>query len=51
MIGNAVPVNLAWELAKIIKSDLEKIEIPNEKIIKSRWKTVSKLIENPIEIE
>lgn len=50
MIGNAVPVNLAWEIAKVIKSDLEKIKISKDKKIQSKWTTVSKMIETPAEI-
>ena len=51
MIGNAVPVNMAFELAKVIKSDLENIKEIKNKKIKSKWESVSKYIENPIEIE
>ena len=50
MIGNAVPVNLAFEIAKVIKSDLDKIEVSNKIKIKSKWESVSKLIEAPTEI-
>lgn len=45
MIGNAVPVNLAYEIAKVIMGDLK--GMPNKKKKKNQkgWKEVSKLIE------
>ncbi len=50
MIGNAVPVNLAWEIAKVIKSDLASVTETETKKIKSKWNLVSKLIDIPQEV-
>jgi DNA (cytosine-5)-methyltransferase 1 len=44
MIGNAVPVNLAYELAKVIKKDLESVKQKNIKTPKPKWEMVSQLI-------
>lgn len=44
MIGNAVPVNLSYELAKVIKSDLESIKQNELRKPKSKWEKVSQLI-------
>tara|TARA_Y100000034_G_scaffold118599_1_gene159421 strand:+ start:815 stop:1885 length:1071 start_codon:yes stop_codon:yes gene_type:complete len=44
MIGNAVPVLLAQELAKQIRLDLAKIKI--KQIHRSKWKQVSNLIQH-----
>ncbi|MBM3455490.1 MAG: DNA cytosine methyltransferase [Bacteroidetes bacterium] len=44
MIGNAVPVNLALSLAKVIKKDLESVKNKNTKTPKAKWKQVSQLI-------
>lgn len=44
MIGNAVPVNLALSLAKVIKKDLESVKNKNTKTPKAKWEQVSQLI-------
>jgi DNA (cytosine-5)-methyltransferase 1 len=44
MIGNAVPVNLAHALAKVIKKDLESVNKKNIKTPKPKWEMVSQLI-------
>jgi DNA (cytosine-5)-methyltransferase 1 len=45
MIGNAVPVNLAYALAKKIKSDLENFKGVPKKLAQQRWDVVSNLIQ------
>jgi DNA (cytosine-5)-methyltransferase 1 len=45
MIGNAVPVNFACEIAKVIKADLEGISNTKKKKKQKTWQEVSKLIE------
>lgn len=49
MIGNAVPVNLAWEIAKVIKDDLSEIKESKLSENKRKWDVVSKLIDIPQE--
>jgi len=44
MIGNAVPVNLALSLAKVIKKDLESVKNKNTKTPKAKWEQVSHFI-------
>jgi DNA (cytosine-5)-methyltransferase 1 len=44
MIGNAVPVNLAYAIAKEIKYDLDKVKRKSKKHPKNKWEKVSNLI-------
>lgn len=43
MIGNAVPVNLAFELAKVIKSDLKALNLTNDVSIEKQNKRIELL--------
>lgn len=46
MIGNAVPVRLAQAIAKVIKSDLEKLKLSTDVKRKGQWEAVSNLIQH-----
>ena len=41
MIGNAVPVNLATALAKVIKEDLKRIGVVSMKAKRKKWEPVT----------
>ncbi len=48
MIGNAVPVRLAKAIALVIKQDLEKLEIKENKTPIINWQTVSNTFQNAL---
>lgn len=48
MIGNAVPVRLAYALAEVIKQDLRKIKVIPQKSIERRWEVISNLIQHEV---
>lgn len=48
MIGNAVPVNFATAIAKVIKKDLEKVKKTSLESVSRKWETVSTLIQQDV---